>query len=278
MDCTPILEAIARRVPRDENTFVAENGLLHCRDCLKPRQVALDLPGMGRRVMPCICRCMAQERDRELQQLKDREHRDRILRLRSLGFADRALAAASFAVDDRKNPRLSEAMERYAAHFEEFRKTGKGLLLYGPVGTGKTFYAACVVNALIDRGHAAMMTSFPRLINRIGGASWESRQGIIDGLSSYALVALDDLGAERQTDYAVEQMTAILDSLYRAGVPLIITTNLTPAQLTKTPDIRLQRLWDRLLERCHPIPILGESRRKQKGQCDYARTKQVLGI
>ena len=278
MDCTPILEAIARRVPRDENTYPGADGLLHCTDCHGRRQVALDLPGHGRMVVPCLCRCMSRERDREMERLRDRERHERIVRLRSLGFADRSLAESSFDRDDRKNPKISDALLRYADRFDEFRREGRGLLLYGPVGTGKTYFAACLVNALIDRGQPCLMTSLPRLINRVGGAAWEDRQGIIDGLARYALVALDDVGTERQTDYTAEQMTAILDTLYRAAVPLVITTNLTPAQLTKAPDIRLQRLWDRLLERCHPIPILGESRRRSKGQEHYAQTKTILGV
>lgn len=278
MDCTPILEAIARRVPRDENTYPGADGLLCCTACHGRRQVALELPGHGRRVVPCLCRCMSAQRDRELERLREQERHERIGRLRSLGFADRALAESTFDRDDRKNPKISDALLRYAERFGELRREGRGLLLYGPVGTGKTFYAACLVNALIDRGQPCLMTSLPRLINRVGGAAWEERQDLIDSLARYALVALDDVGTERQTDYTAEQMTAILDTLYRASVPLVITTNLSPSQLTGVPDIRLRRLWDRLLERCHPIAVLGESRRRAAGREHYSRTRDILGI
>lgn len=278
MDCTPILDAIARRVPRDGNTYTGPDGLQHCCQCHTPREVVLELPGMGRRIMPCLCRCKARERDLEYQRLKDQERMDRLRRLRTQGFRDQAMADATFALDDRKNPKISDALVRYADSFPEFRREGKGLLLYGPVGTGKSYYAACVVNALIDRGYPALMTAFPRLINQIGGAPWEQRQSIIDQLGSYALVVLDDLGAERQTDYAVEQMTAVIDTLYRAGVCLVVTTNLNPSQCANHADTRIRRIWDRIMERCHPIAVLGESRRREKGQADFARTRELLGI
>ena len=278
MDCTPILDALARRVPKDQNTYIAPDGILRCTNCHGTREVTIDLPGMGSKIVPCICRCMARQRDQEIQRLKDQEAYDRIQRMRSLGFQERTLAEASFARDDRKNPKISDALRKYAEHFAELRKDGKGLLLYGPVGTGKTYYAACVVNEVIRSGRPALLTSFPRLINQVSGADWADRQPMLDRLTDYSLVALDDLGVERQTDYTIEQMTMILDTLYRAGIPLIITTNADPSRLSKATDIRVQRIWDRILERCHPIAVTGESRRRGKGQENFRQGKEILGI
>ena len=68
-----------------------------------------------------------------------------------------------------------------------FGGMARGLLLYGPVGTGKTYYAACVVNALISKGHPALLNSLPRLINQVGGAKWEDRQPMIDHLADYTI-------------------------------------------------------------------------------------------
>lgn len=278
MDCTPILDTLARRVPRDQNTYIAPDGILRCTNCHGSREVAIELPGMGRKVVPCICRCMARQRDQELQRLRDQETCDRIQRLRSLGFQERTLAEASFDRDDRKNPIISDALRRYAEHFADLRREGRGLLLYGPVGTGKTYYAACVVNEVIRSGCPALMTSFPRLINQVSGAGWADRQPMLDRLTDFSLVALDDFGIERQTDYTLEQMTMILDTLYRAGTPLIITTNADPSRLSKATDIRTQRIWDRILERCHPIAVTGESRRRGKGQENFRQGRELLGI
>ena len=162
-------------------------------------------------------------------------------------------------------------------HFEDFRKEGKGLLLYGTVGTGKSFVAACIVNALIDKGYPCLMTNFSRLIDAVN-AEWGERQRYLDSLSRFDLIAIDDLGVERDTGYTNENVTVIVDSLYRAKVPLIITSNYTPKQLTGEDEIRRKRVYDRLLERCHPIEVTGESRRKEKGRKDYATMKDILGL
>jgi DNA replication protein DnaC len=151
------------------------------------------------------------------------------------------------------------------------------LLLYGDVGTGKTFYAACIVNALIDNGYPCLMTNFSRLTNTIAGM-WDGKQEYIDSLRMFSLVAIDDLGVERDTEYMNENVTTIIDSLYRAKVPMIITSNYTPKQLTESVEIRKKRVYDRMLERCHPVMVNGTSRRKTMGRHDFAEMNKLLGL
>lgn len=272
-----MLEDIALRVPTDENTYVGEDGLLYCKTCLTARQCRIDIVGRGIRVVNCICKCMTEEREREEERRKQQELTARIKRYRSMGFSDAEMQAHTFAADDGATPAFTKAMQAYVDHFKEFRKDGKGLLLYGPVGTGKSFFAACVVNALIDKGYPCLMTNFSRLTNAIN-STWDGKQEYIDSLSRFALIAIDDLGVERDTEFMNESVTTIIDSLYRAKVPVIITSNYAPAQLTDEGDIRRRRVYDRLLERCHPIAVTGESRRKQKGRADYRGMKDILGV
>ena len=168
-------------------------------------------------------------------------------------------------------------MVAYGEHFETLRRTGKGLLLYGDVGTGKSFFAACIVNALIDQGYPCLMTNFPQLVNEIS-ALWEGKQEYINSLGRLALVAIDDLGVERDKEYMNEQVSVIIDSLYRAKVPMVITSNYTPKQLTTDSDIRRRRVYDRLLERCHPVLVDGPSRRKDIGRQDFHQMNALLGL
>jgi DNA replication protein DnaC len=221
---------------------------------------------------------MAEQMEREEEAKRQRELMDKISRYRSMGFADTDMRFHTFAVDDGTNPKITKAMQAYVENFKEFRKTGKGLLLYGPVGTGKSFFAACVCNALIDKGFPCLMTNFSRLTNVINGADWDEKQSCIDSLTRFSLIAIDDLGVERDTEFMNESVTTIIDSLYRAKVPVIITSNYAPRQLTDEGDIRRRRVYDRLLERCHPVEITGESRRKQKGREDYTTMRNILGV
>ena len=150
-------------------------------------------------------------------------------------------------------------------------------MLYGDVGTGKTFGACEVANALLDAGYRVMVTNFARLINIIQG-TFEGRQEYIDSLNNYHLLVIDDLGVERQTEFMREMVYSIIDARYRAGLPMIITTNLGIDEIKKPADVANSRIYDRIIERCFPIEVSGGSRRRKKVRDEYADMKQLLGL
>jgi DNA replication protein DnaC len=170
-----------------------------------------------------------------------------------------------------------EAARRYAINFDEFRKQGKGLLLFGTVGTGKTYAAACIANALIDRGIPVLMTNFARIANTVGGM-WEGKQEYYDSLNKFPLLILDDLAAERKTEYMSEIVFNVIDARYRAGLPLIITTNLTSEELKHPSDISYQRTFSRLLEMCLPVEVKGKDKRLERLKADIQPMKDLLGL
>ncbi len=270
------IDSLSALVPTDDDTHLGDDGLLYCNRCNTARQSRFELFGKVRTVN-CLCKCMGEERDRQEAERKHREHMTKVMSNRSVGFPDKELIHCTFENDDGATPVITNAMKAYVERFSDFRKSGKGLLLYGDVGTGKTYLAACVVNALIDKGYPCLMTNFSRLTNQIAGM-WDGKQEYIDSLSQFALVAIDDLGVERDTEYMNENVTTIIDSLYRAKVPMIITSNYTPKQLTDAAEIRKKRVYDRMLERCHPVMVNGGSRRKTKGRNEFAEMNKLLGL
>ena len=276
MQVRETVENIIQRVPTDDETYQGDDGLLYCQRCHTARQSRIDVFGEMRTVN-CICRCMAEKRDQEEARRKQQERMLKIKSFRDAGFPDSQMKDYRFDIDDGASPELTQAMQAYVENFPTLRREGKGLLLYGNVGTGKSFFAACIVNALIDEGYPCLMTNFARLTNKISGM-WDGKQEYIDSLTRLALVAIDDLGVERDTEYMNESVTTIIDSLYRAKVPVIITSNYTPKQLTEDCEIRKRRVYDRLLERCHPVKVDGDSRRKQIGRSDYAEMNRLLGL
>ena len=74
---------------------------------------------------------------------------------------------------------------------------------------------------------------------------------------------IDDLGVERSTEYAMEQMFFVIDSRYRSRRPMIITTNLKLSELKNPPDLAHARIYDRILERCAPILFDGKNFREE---------------
>ena len=113
------------------------------------------------------------------------------------------------------------------------------------------------------------MTNFPSILARLGGTFGEERTAFLNGLGDYDLLIIDDLGVERSTEYAMEQIFSIVDSRYRSGKPLIVTTNLKLDELKHPSDLAHARIYDRILERCAPILFDGKNFREDNA----ARTK-----
>ena len=259
-----------------EGDYIGENNLYYCVKCKTAKQCRVTFAGRER-VVPCICHCKAEAIKQEEEQRQQRAFFERAQRYRRMGFPESDMENCTFANDDRKNPKMSDAMQNYVKHFDEFRAKGKGLLLFGNVGTGKTFYAACIANALIDRGIPCLVTNFARIANTVQGL-FEGRQEYYDSLNRFPLLLIDDLAAERKTEYMQEIVFNVIDSRYRAGLPLIVTTNLTREEMQHPADITYQRIFSRLFEMCTPIEIYGKDRRCVALQNEIAGDKRLLGL
>lgn len=268
-----VMQAIEEKVPVAEAEYIGEDGLKHCAKCNAPTQSRVIVEALHiDRIVRCICDCekkkLAEEEMRKTREAQDRKRR--------ICFAETNMASWTFENDDRKLPKISDAMQRYVDNFTKYLRDGKGLLMYGTVGTGKTYYASCIANRLIDRGYDVKMTNFARLANQIQGTF--EKQEVIDALNGYHLVVIDDLGAERQSEYMQEMVFNIIDSRYRSGLPFIVTTNLTMNEIKQPKDISCSRIYDRIIERCFPVEVAGISRRRQEVRDTYNTMKNELGL
>ncbi|MCD8353527.1 MAG: ATP-binding protein, partial [Clostridiales bacterium] len=150
--------------------------------------------------------------------------RSRIRSLKTSGIQEPALANWTFASAE-DSPSIQMA-RRYVDNWPQMKENNLGLLLWGDVGTGKSFTAACIANALLETGVPVLMTNFSKILNKMGGMYSEQRYRYIASLTEYELLIIDDLGIERSTDYAMEQVYAVVDERYKSNKPLIVTTNL----------------------------------------------------
>lgn len=253
-----------------------KDGLLYCGKCHTPKQSKIEVNG---KVWTPFrhCKCEAEKLEAEEAEMKRIQFLERIRTLRRQGFPEPQMLDWTFANDDRANEKISSVAHKYVEHFEEMKAKSKGLLFYGTVGTGKTFISACIANALIDQGHPCLVTNFARLCNTISGM-FEGKQEYIDSLSKFELLVIDDLASERDTEYMSEIVHNIIDSRYRSGKPLIVTTNLTADELKNPAEIRKQRIYSRLFEMCLPVEVKGADRRKQKLKDDYKELEDLLDL
>lgn len=275
-ECIADIERRAADVIHAERGDYIMDGLLHCGKCKTPKQVRVELFGRIRTPM-CLCKCAAEQRDREEAERQRQKFEEKIRELRKAGFPDEEMQNWTFAHDDHANERVSAIARNYVEHFPQMKQEGKGLVFFGNVGTGKTFVAACIANALIDKGRPCMTTNFARLINTITGM-YEGKQQYIDSLNNFHLLVIDDFAVERNTEYVNEIVYNIIDSRYRAGLPMIITTNLTANELKNPADMAKKRIYSRLYDMCLMVEVQGEDRRRAHLKEDYARFHDLLGI
>lgn len=271
-----IEQKAAESIKANEGDYYGDDGLLYCGKCHTKKQCRIEFFDKVRTPY-CLCKCETERRDREDAERKRIEFEKRIKELRRIGFPDDEMQSWTFNTDDRANEHITSVALKYVENFDTMRESGKGLLLFGTVGTGKTFTAACIANALIDKGYPCLVTNFARLINTISGM-YDGKQDYIDGLNRFALLVIDDLATEADTEYRNEIIFNVIDSRYRAGLPLIITTNLTAQELKNSADIKKQRIYSRLFERCLPLEVKGSDRRRDRLKDDYKTFADLLGL
>jgi DNA replication protein DnaC len=205
---------------------------------------------------PCECR------SRRLSQARARGVNQTLpARYRSVSFD--APPVADMARDPRSRAVVA-GIRAYVDRLDDNLAAGRGLWLMGDVGTGKTTLAMLVSRHAIEAGRTVGVYSLPRLLARIrrtyeADAREDSYLAFFDRLTSVDLLHVDDLGAEKSSDWVLEQLYAIVDERYQARRAVVVTTNLRVEQLEEQIG---QRTVSRLVEICgDPLPLFGDDLR-----------------
>lgn len=270
------------RGPKD---YEDADGLLVCGVCGQHRQIYKSFPEptpeepgrMVRLLLPCACRCQIEAEAREVREAEERRQIEAVGRLRAASLMDDRFRTATFEnfIEDDRNRRNLRLCKSYAERFPEMLAKNQGLLLWGAPGSGKTFAAACIANHLIENRVPVMMTSFIRLLSLIQSGR-EQEEQILSRLGAAKLVIFDDLGAERNTGYAMEKVYEIVDDRYRKQLPSIFTTNLTLQEIQAETDLRFSRIYDRVLSNCYPLQFTGASWRRIEAGRRFAEMENLL--
>jgi DNA replication protein DnaC len=212
-----------------------------------------------------MCQCETEKNRKEEEERKQREEREQVQRMKGACIHDRGLLECTFENDDGSLDQIKSAY-RYVKTWPERYRNNDGLLLWGDVGTGKTFYAACIANALIEQGVSVLMTNFAKILNRLSGLYSDDKNKFVANMMKYSLLIIDDLGIERSTEFALEQVYNIIDERYKCRMPLIITTNLSLASMKNPMDTAHKRIYDRVLAMCVPVKFCGENHRRKDSE------------
>jgi DNA replication protein DnaC len=158
-------------------------------------------------------------------------------------------------------PNIVAATRRFSDRIDEHLDAGRGLWFMGPVGTGKTTLAMLVAKAALAAGRSVAIYSLPRLLNEIRDIHRAERShlDLLDRLTVVDLLHIDDVGAERTTDWVLEELYSIVNARYEDQRSMLITTNIEDhAALCEQIA---ERTVSRLTEMCEQLPIAGEDRR-----------------
>ncbi|MBQ4447403.1 MAG: ATP-binding protein [Clostridia bacterium] len=259
----------------EKGDYKDDEGFLRCCICHERKEFDLEFPDGEVMRVPVLCKCGVRKRDEEAERKNLAEKVERIKMLKANSLMDRKFMESTFdsLVVNQDNVKQVKICRRYAEKFEELRKKNQGLLLFGTVGSGKTHLACCIGNYVMDNLRAVIATSLVKILQN---ADLLKDDGFVRQMSMADLLILDDLGAERGTDFALETVYNVIDSRYRTGKPMIVTTNMTLAEMQNPADIRYKRIYDRIFEVCYPVEFTGKSWRMREAATRFDAMKKLL--
>lgn len=182
-----------------------------------------------------------------------------------------------FAHDDGGSPAMTRHARYYVQNFPEMREKGLSLFLVGVSGTGKTYTAAEIINALCDQGYCCLLTSFADIVLELLSMNREKRLEYINEICRHDLVVFDGYGAEPSTYFSDMNIMEIVEICYNKQVPMIVTTCLTQEQL-KEGNVTRQTILSRMKERCYFLTLGNIRRRNKMANERWSRFRQLLDI
>ena len=206
VNVNPIMAAIVEAADTlntaPEDYINPDDGLKYCGKCHTPKEAYFpeQYRKNGLDKHPIACKCAAEERARREAEQRELERLNRIAMLRSEAFRDIPAAGWRFENAEVMTPQLAKA-RAYSENWDAFRQDGTGLLLFGNVGTGKSYAAGCIANALIERMVSVLFVGLSDVVNRMQGNFGADRDAYMKMLMRPELLILDDLGAERNTSF-----------------------------------------------------------------------------
>ena len=162
----------------------------------------------------------------------------------------------------KENAEAYRIVSDYRQNLEQNLSTGKGLILRGPAGTGKTSLGVCLLKEVLAIGKGCLMISMPNLLDNmltlskgdsVAFMSYEQK------LRNIPLLLLDDFGAEySKSEWVAAKVESIIIDRYNRMRPIILTTNYSEGW---TKDHYSQRIYDRLRGEYREAIFMGASHR-----------------
>ncbi|HHW4948722.1 TPA: ATP-binding protein [Streptococcus suis] len=259
----------------DPETEYMKYGHAYCKTCHERKDGEVKSLMDMKFIFKNNCKC-----DRErFEKQKQREKEQEIERLKRSCFISMSQWAYTFDNYKGEKDKSYIIAKNYVKEYEQMKKENIGLLFCGTVGSGKTYLACCIANALIEEYMIRVkIRNFAQIINDLQKSGFDlDKNEYIESLTNVSVLILDDLGIERDTSYAKEQVYNIVNSRYLKQKPTIFTTNLPYEKIQNSDDgVEYERIYSRIIEMCIPIKVMGEDFRKRLQKEKLKQNKERL--
>ena len=260
----PMIEMLLKNAelsnPIEQGDYIGKDGLYYCGKCNTPKETFLELADETCKVRT-LCRCkaaVAEEQNKVKAAAKEKQRLDELCRA---CIPEEKYRQSTFAADNGSCPEAIATAKWYVENFPALFAENKGLMFSGSIGTGKTFAACCIANALIYTNRWVFVRKALTLIRDVG--NFETEKAALSDIAKPDLLVIDDFGANQNSEFNTAMLCKIIDTRYSTGKPLVITTNLTPKDLKNAPSMELARIYDRTVEMCmcekSPVILSGKS-------------------
>lgn len=259
----------------DPETEYMKDGHAYCKTCHERKDGEVKSLMDMKFIFKNNCKC-----DRErFEKQKQREKEQEIERLKRSCFISMSQWAYTFDNYKGEKDKSYIIAKNYVKEYEQMKKENIGLLFCGTVGSGKTYLACCIANALIEEYMIMVkIRNFAQIINDLQKSGFDlDKNEYIESLTNVSVLILDDLGIERDTSYAKEQVYNIVNSRYLKQKPTIFTTNLPYEKIQNSDDgVEYERIYSRIIEMCIPVKVMGEDFRKRLQKEKLKQNKERL--
>lgn len=260
--------------PFNEKEEYIKDGMVYCKKCHERLDIN-PIEFLQSKIFTRNCRCKREEEKAN----EERRKKEEIRRLKTVCFKSPIQWNHTFDNFRGRPTQPYIIAKNFAKEFTQMKKENIGLLFYGSVGSGKSYLASAIANYLIEEERiSVLIKNFAEIINHFQSGGFQlDKNEYIGKLANVPLLILDDLGIERDTSYAKEQVYNIINSRYLKQKPTIITTNLALETIThEGNDIEYQRIYSRILEMCIPVMVVGKDIRRNIQQEKLESVKETL--
>ena len=235
----------------------------HCNKYIAAITVEVPQLRIKNKILP-TCECVVEREEAKIREAQNFAKKREIEKLFSISNLGERFSKSTFEsfLDRNGSETAYKIAMKYVKTFKEWN--GESLMIWGDPGNGKTHLAAAIVNALLKKGYIVVFQSVPELLQRIrstfNSENKENETQIMRALLECDLLILDDIGAEKTTEWVEEKLFNIIDGRYRKELPTLYTSNLQPKELQNQVG---KRSYDRMVETSLTVENKAESYRRE---------------